>query len=195
MTRAVSQTYHRWYSDSGRGTGSFLQPSWAATSHVSFWDPPYWNMKTRICPGRYLANRNSRAFIAAVLSAYDVLPVEGETIPEPMPYTDFLVRWVYSLFMVFLPFSLVIDIFWLVADVRAIFGVNLDLEFNTRGYSITEVYYNIPLLPTNMCLWWRQVRLLQQKLNREESGGHFSTLFLSTPHLQGFTFVTHIRRT
>jgi hypothetical protein len=54
------------------------------------WENP--NAVYRICPGRFLAERQGRTFIAAVLANYDILPVEGETIPNPMPYNDGLIR-------------------------------------------------------------------------------------------------------
>lgn len=48
----------------------------------------------RICPGRYLADRVGLLFIASILSTYEVSPIDGEKLPDPMPFTDNLTRQV-----------------------------------------------------------------------------------------------------
>lgn len=46
----------------------------------------------RICPGRYIADRSGMLFAAAVLSNFDILPVEGEELPAVMEFVDQLIR-------------------------------------------------------------------------------------------------------
>lgn len=46
----------------------------------------------RICPGRHLAERITLIFAAAVLSAYEIVPVKGEKIDPSMPFDDSTIR-------------------------------------------------------------------------------------------------------
>ncbi|KAG8835163.1 hypothetical protein FRC17_005021 [Serendipita sp. 399] len=46
----------------------------------------------RICPGRFLAERIGHQVIAAVLSKYTLVPVEGETVPFSMTFEDSIIR-------------------------------------------------------------------------------------------------------
>ncbi|KIM31146.1 hypothetical protein M408DRAFT_327438 [Serendipita vermifera MAFF 305830] len=41
----------------------------------------------RICPGRYLAERNGIVYAAAILSAYDIVPPSGGPIPTSVEFT------------------------------------------------------------------------------------------------------------
>ena len=45
-----------------------------------------------ICPGRYLADRLGSVYIASILSIYEVTAVDGEEIPDPMPFVDGTIR-------------------------------------------------------------------------------------------------------
>ncbi|PVF92912.1 cytochrome P450 [Serendipita vermifera] len=49
---------------------------------------------TRICPGRYLAERVGFTFGMAILAAYEILPLEGDSLPDRTipPFVDSLVR-------------------------------------------------------------------------------------------------------
>ncbi|PVF95229.1 cytochrome P450 [Serendipita vermifera] len=42
----------------------------------------------RICPGRYIADRNGIVFVAALLQNYDILPEEGASLPVHVEYDD-----------------------------------------------------------------------------------------------------------
>lgn len=46
----------------------------------------------RICPGRYLAERICLMISAAILSAYDLVPVNADASPSTMEFRDALVR-------------------------------------------------------------------------------------------------------
>ncbi|KAG8833075.1 hypothetical protein FRC20_007746, partial [Serendipita sp. 405] len=46
----------------------------------------------RICPGQFLADRVGFTFAAAILKTYDILPLEGETLPEEFTYKDAITR-------------------------------------------------------------------------------------------------------
>ncbi|KIM31145.1 hypothetical protein M408DRAFT_21236 [Serendipita vermifera MAFF 305830] len=41
----------------------------------------------RICPGRYLAERNGIIYAAAIMSAYDIVPLNGGPIPTSVEFT------------------------------------------------------------------------------------------------------------
>jgi hypothetical protein len=41
----------------------------------------------RICPGRYLAEHNGVIYAAAILSAFDIVPPPGESIPTSVEFT------------------------------------------------------------------------------------------------------------
>jgi len=41
----------------------------------------------RICPGRYLAERNGIIYAAAIVSALDIVPPPGESIPTSVEFT------------------------------------------------------------------------------------------------------------
>lgn len=46
----------------------------------------------RVCPGQYLADRMGFAFAAAILTAYNIVPVPGEEIPKSFVYEDAGIR-------------------------------------------------------------------------------------------------------
>ncbi|PVF96201.1 cytochrome P450 [Serendipita vermifera] len=46
----------------------------------------------RLCPGQFLADRVGFIFAAAVLKTYDILPIEGETLPKEFVYQDAVTR-------------------------------------------------------------------------------------------------------
>lgn len=46
----------------------------------------------RICPGQYLADRTGFVFIAAVLKAYNILPIHGEVVPEEYSFSDAVIQ-------------------------------------------------------------------------------------------------------
>ncbi|KAG8808842.1 hypothetical protein FRC17_003749, partial [Serendipita sp. 399] len=46
----------------------------------------------RICPGQFLADRTGFTFAAALLKTYDILPLQGDTVPKEFPYKDAITR-------------------------------------------------------------------------------------------------------
>jgi hypothetical protein len=54
-------------------------------------------MTRRICPGRFLADRIAFTFAAALLKAYGILPLDGESVPKEYVYQDAITRQVPSL--------------------------------------------------------------------------------------------------
>jgi cytochrome P450 len=46
------------------------------------------NMICSICPGRHFAERLASVYVASILSIYEVTAVDGEEIPDPMPFVD-----------------------------------------------------------------------------------------------------------
>ena len=46
----------------------------------------------RSCPGRHIADRNGLALAASVLSAYDIVPLEGEGLPTHVEFTKGQIR-------------------------------------------------------------------------------------------------------
>jgi hypothetical protein len=46
----------------------------------------------RVCPGRYIADRNAMVVIAKVLENYEILPLEGEDLPTKLEWTDGILR-------------------------------------------------------------------------------------------------------
>jgi hypothetical protein len=51
----------------------------------------------RICPGRYLAQRIVLTISAAILSTYELVPVNADSSPSTMEFADSLVRSVVLL--------------------------------------------------------------------------------------------------
>jgi hypothetical protein len=47
----------------------------------------------RICPGLFLADQTAFTFAAAILQSYDIVPVQGETVPKAYNYQDSLIRY------------------------------------------------------------------------------------------------------
>jgi hypothetical protein len=47
---------------------------------------------SRICPGRYIAERNGVLFVARLLQACEILPEEGALEPVKVTFGDSLVR-------------------------------------------------------------------------------------------------------
>src|SRR4051812_14811401 len=54
--------------------------------------PAYSDEPHRICSGRYLADRIGFSVVAAVMSLYDILPLEGEERPKSAEYLDSSLR-------------------------------------------------------------------------------------------------------
>jgi hypothetical protein len=50
------------------------------------------NIRSSICPGRFLAERVGLQFAAAVASAYQIEPVDGEAFSKPVEFDDGIVR-------------------------------------------------------------------------------------------------------
>jgi hypothetical protein len=46
----------------------------------------------RVCPGRYIADRNAMVVIAKVLENYEILPLECEDLPTKLEWTDGILR-------------------------------------------------------------------------------------------------------
>ncbi|PVF95243.1 cytochrome P450 [Serendipita vermifera] len=46
----------------------------------------------RICPGRYMAERNGTTFVARLLQAYEIRPEDGSSVPPSITFQDDLIR-------------------------------------------------------------------------------------------------------
>ncbi|KIM29959.1 hypothetical protein M408DRAFT_328406 [Serendipita vermifera MAFF 305830] len=57
----------------------------------------------RICPGMFLADQVAFTFAAAILQAYDIVPIAGDTLPKEYLYKDSLMRRPEGLRCRFLP--------------------------------------------------------------------------------------------
>jgi hypothetical protein len=45
-----------------------------------------------MCPGISLADQTGFTFAAAILKAYDIVPLEGESLPKAFEYTDAIIK-------------------------------------------------------------------------------------------------------
>lgn len=50
-------------------------------------------MFRRICPGLYLADQTAFTFAAAIVQAYDIMPLAGDKLPKEFIYQDAVIRY------------------------------------------------------------------------------------------------------
>jgi hypothetical protein len=50
----------------------------------------------RICPGRYMAERIALLFVASILSAYNIVPIDAQANKSPLPFTEGMIVLVVS---------------------------------------------------------------------------------------------------